>query len=65
MTSMFYGKRILHVCGYGEMILFQQLRTTLILIDHEISYVEKLISLSFHAYEERLNQRLYTSCASI
>jgi hypothetical protein len=47
------------------MILFQWLQATSILVDHETSSVGKLISLAFHVYEERPNQRLYVSCASI
>jgi hypothetical protein len=34
------------------MILFQQLRATPILVDHETGCIRKLISLSFHAHEE-------------
>jgi hypothetical protein len=50
---------------FWKMILFRWLRTTLILVDHETSCVGNHISLSFHAYEECPNQRLYVSCASI
>jgi hypothetical protein len=41
------------------MILFQELWETPILVDHETDYFGKLISLSFHTYEECLNQMLY------
>jgi hypothetical protein len=47
------------------MIVFQWLWTTLILVDYETSYIKNVISLSFHAYEERLNQRSYASYALI
>jgi hypothetical protein len=40
---------------YWKTILFQRLHVTLILVDHETGYVEKLISLVFHVYKERLN----------
>jgi hypothetical protein len=38
---------------------------TLILVDHETDYIEKIISLHFHAYEERPNRRSYASCVLI
>jgi hypothetical protein len=48
-----------------KTILFQRLRTTPILVDHEIGCIENLISLPFHAYEKHKNQRSYVSCTSI
>jgi hypothetical protein len=48
-----------------EMILFRRYQTTLILVDHETDCVEKIISLSFHAYEEPPNWRSHASCALI
>jgi hypothetical protein len=65
MTWMFYGKEILHICGYWRTILFWQLQITLILVYHETGCIRNLISLALHACEEHLNRRLYTSCASI
>jgi hypothetical protein len=62
---MFYGKKILHFCGYWKTILFLRLRTTLILVDHDTGYIENIISLCFHAYKERVNRRLYVSCSLI
>jgi hypothetical protein len=47
------------------MILFWWLRTTPILVVHKTHWVEKIISLSFNAYKEHLNQRSYASCALI
>jgi hypothetical protein len=61
----FFRKEILHFCGYWKIILFLQMRVTLILVDHETGCIEKIISLSFHAYKERLNQMSYSSCALI
>jgi hypothetical protein len=51
--------------GYWKTILFRWLRVTLILVDYESGCVEKLISLVFHVYKERPNQRSYASYASI
>jgi hypothetical protein len=42
-------------CRYWKTILFIRFWVTSILDDHETSCVGKLMSLSFHAYEERLN----------
>jgi hypothetical protein len=61
----FYEKKILHFYGYRKMILFRRLWVTPILVDNEIYCVGNIISLSFHAYKERLNRRSYTSCAFI
>jgi hypothetical protein len=60
-----YGKEILHFCGYWKMILFQWLRPTLILVDHETGCVGTSTSLSFHSYKEHPNWRSYTSGALI
>jgi hypothetical protein len=38
---------------------------TPILVDHQTGCFGNLISLVFHAYQERQNQRLYASCRSI
>jgi hypothetical protein len=50
---------------FWKTILFWWLRTTPILVDNETGCIGKLTSLSFHAYEECLNQRSYMSCVSI
>jgi hypothetical protein len=62
---MFYGKEILHFCGYWKTILFLQLRVTPILVDHETGFIGNIISLYFHAYKERTNWRSYASYALI
>jgi hypothetical protein len=62
---MFYEKKILFASGYCKLVLFRRLLVTLILVDHETGYVEKLISSALHAYEERQYQRSYASRASI
>jgi hypothetical protein len=49
---------------FWKTILFR-LWTTPILVDHETSCVGKLISLSFHTYEEHSNQKSYAYCVSI
>jgi hypothetical protein len=49
---------------FWKTILFW-LRTTPILVDHETSCVGKLISLSFHTYEEHPNQKSCAYCVSI
>jgi hypothetical protein len=61
----FYGKEILHFWRYWKIILFLRLWVIPILVDYETSCIRKTISLSFHAHNERPNQRLYTSCAWI
>jgi hypothetical protein len=50
---------------YWKTILFRRLRVTPVLVDHETGCVGKLISLVFHVYKERPNQRPYVSYASI
>jgi hypothetical protein len=61
----FYKNEILHFYGYWKMILFLRLWEIPILVDHETGWAENIISLSFHAYKEHPNQRLYVSCALI
>jgi hypothetical protein len=41
------------------------LRSTPILVDHETSGIENVISLSFHAYVDHPNRRLDAYCTSI
>jgi hypothetical protein len=50
---------------YWKTILFRRLRVTPVLVDHETGCVGNLISLVFHVYKERPNQRSYVSYASI
>jgi hypothetical protein len=51
--------------GYWKMILFRWLRVTPILVDHETDCIGNLISLVFHVYRERPNQKSYASYTSI
>jgi hypothetical protein len=62
---MFYGKEILYFCGYWQMIMFLQLLSTLILVDHDTRCVGKIISLSFLVYKKCQNRRSYALCALI
>jgi hypothetical protein len=61
----FYGKEILHFCGYWQTILFVKLWSTPILVDDDTDCVGKIISLSLHAYKEHPNQRSYVFYALI
>jgi hypothetical protein len=65
MTRIFYRKEILHVLGTLKQFCSDNCEATLILVNHEIGCIEKIISSSFHAYKERPNRRSYTSCALI
>jgi hypothetical protein len=57
-------KRNIHCMWVLKTILFQRLRVTLILLDHETGCIGKLISLSFHHMKNVLDSEMETNMES-